>query len=116
MGQCPTCGEDRHPSTPAGSVQTREEDQGGARIFKSSREPRYRFPAWRAGTTTIFFVPARQVSKACGIESSESVPGLHNRLQIRAQEGIILLLHNVTSTWAGGGGGVSSLVSEEKSV
>ncbi len=56
-----------------------------ARICKPFREPRYRFLAWWAGTTTIFVVSAHQVTKACGIESSESIPELHNRLQIRAQ-------------------------------
>jgi hypothetical protein len=41
-----------------------------ASICKPFREPRNRFPAWRAGTTTIFVVPARQATNACRIESS----------------------------------------------
>jgi hypothetical protein len=40
-------------------------------------------PAWRAGMTT-FVKPARQATEAGGIDSSESIPGLHKRLQIRA--------------------------------
>ncbi len=35
--------------------------------------------------TTLLVVPARQVTKAGGIDSSESIPGLLKRLQIRAQ-------------------------------
>jgi hypothetical protein len=53
-----------------------------ARICIPFMEPRNRFPARRAGTTTLFVVLARQ---AGGIDSSESIPGLHKRLQIRAQ-------------------------------
>jgi hypothetical protein len=33
-----------------------------ARICKTFKEPRNRFPAWRAGTTTLFDVPARQAT------------------------------------------------------
>jgi hypothetical protein len=55
-----------------------------ARICKPFKEPRNRFSAWRAGTTTLFVVPARQASWAGGIESSESIPGLLKHLQIRA--------------------------------
>ncbi len=33
-----------------------------ARICKPFKEPRNRFPAWRAGTTTLFFVPDRQAT------------------------------------------------------
>jgi hypothetical protein len=44
-----------------------------------------RFSAWRDGTATLFVVPARQATKAAGIDSSELMPGLHKRLQIRAQ-------------------------------
>ncbi len=33
-----------------------------ARICKPLKEHRNRFPAWRAGTTTLFHVPARQAS------------------------------------------------------
>jgi hypothetical protein len=43
------------------------------------------FPDWRASTTTPFIVPACQTSQAGGIDSSESIPGLHKQLQIRAQ-------------------------------
>ncbi len=31
-----------------------------ARICKPFKEPKNRFPAWRAGTTTLFDVPARR--------------------------------------------------------
>ncbi len=41
-------------------------------------------PAWRAGTATLFVVPARQTTYPGGVDSSESIPGLHKRLQIRA--------------------------------
>jgi hypothetical protein len=37
----------------------------------------------RAGTLTLLVLPARQATWAGGIDSSESIPGLHNRLQIR---------------------------------
>jgi hypothetical protein len=33
-----------------------------ARICKPFRESRNRFPAWRAGTTTLFVVPARHAT------------------------------------------------------
>jgi hypothetical protein len=33
-----------------------------ARICRPFKEPRNRFPAWRAGTTTLFVVPARQAT------------------------------------------------------
>ncbi len=57
-----------------------------ARICQPVKEPRNRFPAWRAGTTTLFFVPACQATyKAGRIHSSESISGLHKRLQVRAQ-------------------------------
>jgi hypothetical protein len=45
------------------------------------KETRNRFPAWGAGTTTLFYVPAHQ---AGGIGSLESIPGLLKRLPIRA--------------------------------
>jgi hypothetical protein len=48
------------------------------------KELRNRFPAWRTGTTTLYVVPPRQATKASGIDSSESMPGLYKRLQIRA--------------------------------
>jgi len=51
-----------------------------ARICKSYKKPRNRFPACQAGTTTLIDVPARQSTLM-----SESIPGLLKRLQIRAQ-------------------------------
>jgi hypothetical protein len=33
-----------------------------ARICRPFKEPQNRFPAWRAGTTTLFVVPARQAT------------------------------------------------------
>ncbi len=35
-----------------------------ARIYRPFKEPRNRLPAWRAGTTTLFVVPARQATQA----------------------------------------------------
>ncbi len=55
-----------------------------ARICKPFKEHRNRFPAWRAGTTTLLVVPARHASNAGGMQSSESIPGLLKRLQRRA--------------------------------
>ncbi len=55
-----------------------------ARICKPFKEPRNRFPAWRAGMTTLFVAPGRHATQAGGIESSESIPSLLKRLQIRA--------------------------------
>ncbi len=46
------------------------------RLCKPFKEPRNRFPAWRAGTTNLFALPARL---------AESIPGVLKRLQIRAQ-------------------------------
>jgi hypothetical protein len=57
-----------------------------ARICKPFQEPRNRFPAWRDCTTTLFVVAARHATEAGGIESSESIPGLLEHFQIRAQE------------------------------
>jgi hypothetical protein len=37
-----------------------------ARICKPFKEPRNRFLAWRASTTTLFFVPARQATWLAG--------------------------------------------------
>ncbi len=54
-----------------------------ARNCKPFKELRNRFPAWRAGPTILFDVPARQATLASGIDSLESIPGLHKRLQIR---------------------------------
>jgi hypothetical protein len=55
-----------------------------ARICKPFQEPRNRFPAWRAGTTTQVNVQARLATKAGGIGFLESIPGLLKLLQIRA--------------------------------
>ncbi len=55
-----------------------------ARICRPFKEPRRRFPAWRTWSTTLFVAPTRQSTKAGGIGPSESIPGLHKRLQIRA--------------------------------
>jgi hypothetical protein len=38
------------------------EKSGRDRICKPYKEPMNRFPAWRAGTTTLFDVPARQAT------------------------------------------------------
>ncbi len=54
-----------------------------ARICKPFKEPRSRFPARRAGTTTLFDVPARLATKAGGIGFLEKIPGLLKSLQIR---------------------------------
>jgi hypothetical protein len=57
-----------------------------AGICRPFKETRNRFPAWRAGTTTLFFVPARQATQLGGIDSSESILGLLKSLKIRAQD------------------------------
>jgi hypothetical protein len=51
------------------------------RICKPFKEHRNRFPAWRAGATTLFDVTACQATVH---KLSESIPGLLKRLQIRA--------------------------------
>ncbi len=51
-----------------------------ARICKPFKVPRNQFPAWRAGTPTLFVVTARHATHAGGIESSESIPSLLKRL------------------------------------
>ncbi len=56
-----------------------------ARICQPFMVPRNRFLTWRAGTTTLFDVPARQAIQAGGIYSLSSIPGLLKSLQIRAQ-------------------------------
>ncbi len=38
-------------------------------IVKLFKEPRHRFPARRAGTTTLFVVPSRQATSAGGFDS-----------------------------------------------
>ncbi len=87
--------------------------QARARTCRHFKEPRNRFPARRAGTTTLFCAPARQVTQAGEIDSSDSIPGLHKRVQIRAQKckrGMLLLrqpfppshLHSfVHNSWPG---------------
>jgi hypothetical protein len=40
------------------------------------KEDRNRFTAWRACTTTLFDVPARQATQAGVIDSYESIPGV----------------------------------------
>ncbi len=65
-----------------------------ARICKLVKEPRNRFPAWRAGTTTLFDVPARQATG--GIDSLESIPEFLKRLQIWAPE---INFQNQYSRW-----------------
>ncbi len=77
-----------------------------ARTCKPFKEPRNRFPSWRSGTTTLFVGPARQTTKAGGIDFSESIPGLHKRLQIRAlgrtgirQIGVEPALHKLYIGW-----------------
>jgi hypothetical protein len=57
-----------------------------ARICRPFKEPRTRFPAWRDGTKALFVVLARQATWGDEIDSSESVPELHKRLQIRARD------------------------------
>jgi hypothetical protein len=37
-------------------------------ICRPFKEPSNRFPAWQAGTTTLFVVPARKATKAGGID------------------------------------------------
>jgi hypothetical protein len=54
------------------------------RICKPFQEPKNRFPAWRAVTTTLFDVPARQDTWVGGIDSLESIPGLLKSLKNRA--------------------------------
>jgi hypothetical protein len=54
-----------------------------ALICKPFKEPRNRFPASWAGTTTLFVVPACQATY-CRL--AESIPELHKCLQIRAQD------------------------------
>jgi hypothetical protein len=56
-----------------------------ARICRPFEEPSNRFPGWRARTTSLLFVPARRATFSNGIDFSESIPGLHKRLQIWAQ-------------------------------
>jgi hypothetical protein len=57
-----------------------------AQICKPLNEPRDRYPTCRAGTTILSDVPARQATKAGGIDSLESISGLLKCLQIRALE------------------------------
>jgi hypothetical protein len=64
---------------------THARDPDRDRICKPFKKPRNRFLAWRAATTTLFDLPARQATQAGGIGSLESIAGLLKRLQIRAQ-------------------------------
>jgi hypothetical protein len=67
------------------AVRTKLAHRTRARICKPFfQEPRNRFPASRAGSTTLFDVPARQATQAGRIDSLESIPGLLKSLQIRA--------------------------------
>ncbi len=50
----------------------------------SCKEPRNRIPAWRAVTATLFNLPARLAQWAGDIDFLKSIPGLLQRLQIRA--------------------------------
>ncbi len=54
-------------------------------IYRPCKEPRNRFQAWRAGTTTLFDVPARQATQHGGIGSLELILGLVISLKIRAR-------------------------------
>jgi hypothetical protein len=49
-----------------------------SRICKPFKEPRNRFPAWRAVMTTLFVIPARQATQAGRTDSSESILGSLN--------------------------------------
>jgi hypothetical protein len=50
------------------------------------RSPRNRFPSWRAGTTTLFDLPARQtINNLAESIPWKSIPGLLKRLQIRTR-------------------------------
>jgi hypothetical protein len=51
------------------------------KICKPFKEPKNRFTACPAGTTTLFIVTARQDTWAGGIDSSESIPGLLKRFK-----------------------------------
>ncbi len=62
----------------------RRQTQLWARICKPFKEPRNRFPASRAGTTTLFDVLVRLATLAVEIDFLKSIPGLLNRLQIQA--------------------------------
>jgi hypothetical protein len=73
-----------YQSSPDQEQSTRPTAQARARIRKALKEPRNRFPAWRAGTKTLFDVLARQATQGGEINSMESIPGLLKRLQIRA--------------------------------
>ncbi len=63
---------------------THARDTNRARIFKPLKEPRNRFPAWRAATTALFDVPARQATQAGGIGSLESIAGLQTYANTRS--------------------------------
>jgi hypothetical protein len=68
-------------------------------ICRPFEETKNRFPAWRAGTTTLFFVPACQATKASGIGSLESILELLKSLKIRAQDSRPGILYFPTGWW-----------------
>ncbi len=53
-------GSGRYPRSVGSSAWTGQDLSYRAGICRFFKETRNRFPAWRAGTTTLFFVPARQ--------------------------------------------------------
>jgi hypothetical protein len=57
---------------------------GGNLLWPSKKRSDF-VTVWRAGTATLFVVPARQATWAGEIDSSESIFGLHKRSQIRAR-------------------------------
>jgi hypothetical protein len=75
-----------------------DEDWLRARICKPFKEPRNRFPARRAGTTSLFDVPT---SQGGGIDSLESLPGLLKLLQIRARVRVSQLVESCVESSVG---------------
>jgi hypothetical protein len=53
----------------------------GARICKPFKEPKNRFPAWHAGTTSFMTYRHARLHRL-----AEAIPGLLERLQIRVQQ------------------------------
>jgi hypothetical protein len=51
-----------YPNKPPSVRLVEKRPQNRARICKLCKEPRNRFPAWQAGTTTLFDVPANQAT------------------------------------------------------
>jgi hypothetical protein len=58
-----------------------------ARICKPVKEPRNRFPAWRAGTTTLFVLRAGRLHRLAESTPRNRFLGSINLLQIRALAG-----------------------------